>query len=153
MLVNTDFQQNPVTEENDLNLDQFLTSPEGVESETGLIQSLITKFKNGWQMPQLMNLDSTDTFEWINGFIIGRCYQFTALNYPNKAIRHRRKEIWIDDITTEALFIADSTWKAQHGLTGAADSISFEASNFPGRYMTHYGNLLYAVEGSGDKYV
>ena len=63
MLVNTDFQQNPVTEENDLNLDQFLTSPEGVESETGLIQSLITKFKNGWQMPQLMNLDSIEAFE------------------------------------------------------------------------------------------
>ena len=93
-----------------------------------------------------MNLDSDDTFEWINGFVIGRCYQFRALNYPERAIRHRdNNEVWLDKITEDAQFTGDSTWKAQYGRNGETNSLSFESINKPGSYVTHYGYRLYAL--------
>ena len=101
--------------------------------------ALFANMKSG--LSDLINLQSptAESFEWINGLVIDRCYQFTAINYPNKAIRHRGTELWIDAITDDPLFVADSTWKVKHGLSGLANSISLEATNFPGRYVYHYG--------------
>ena len=91
--------------------------------------------------------------ETVGGLEIGKCYQFTSKNFGGKAFRHRNGELWVDQKNNRnALYKADSTWKVIKGLTGGADTISLQASNFPQFHLRHANWLAWAQPGGGDLY-
>lgn len=79
---------------------------------------------------------------------IGKCYQFSSTNYPDRSPRHRNKEVWLDARTNDKLFKADSTFKIFKGLNGDPDYITLMATNYPEFYWKHWNYDLYA---DGDK--
>jgi hypothetical protein len=66
---------------------------------------------------------------------------FESINFPNRYLRHRNGEIWLDDCDGSTLFKADATFWKRAGLANSANR-SFESYNYPGEYIRHSNYLL-----------
>ena len=69
---------------------------------------------------------------------------------PNRFLRHRSYEFWLDTNEDDELFIQDSSMTVRGGLDGTPGSISFESVNFPGHFLRHenYTCQLGELDGS-----
>ena len=67
---------------------------------------------------------------------------FNSVNYPNRFIRHRGFEAWLDDKAGDDLYQMDSTFQLVPGICGAAGTVSFRSWNYGDRYLRH---LLFAL--------
>lgn len=63
-------------------------------------------------------------------------YAFTSVNFPDRTIRHRDFEVWLDQRTESDLFRGDSGFVIRPGLADPS-LVSFESVNFPGRFLRH----------------
>ena len=59
-----------------------------------------------------------------------------SVNYPGHLVRHRDYSGLLTTVSTD-LDRADATFLLRSGLTGTANSVSFEASNRPGHFLRH----------------
>lgn len=87
--------------------------------------------------------------ETVGPLKIGSNYEFTASQNPNRAMRHRddgASEVHMDAKTDEPTFVANSTWKIVKGLTGEAETVSFQSEDYPDRYIRHAGYVCWAHE-------
>ena len=96
------------------------------------------------------NVSPVDASRWkmVPG-LAGRGVSFRSVNFPNKYLRHRDGQVWLDDFRNTGLYRADATFIERPGLADGSKK-SFEASNFPGRYLRHRNSLLYVEGISGD---
>jgi hypothetical protein len=67
---------------------------------------------------------------------------FESINFPNRYLRHRNGEIWLDDYDGSSLMNADATFYKRTGLATGSDR-SFESYNYPGQYIRQRSQLLY----------
>ena len=84
--------------------------------------------------------------------LAGRGVSFQSVNFPNRYLRHRNSEVWLDAEQSNVLFKEDATFLIRRGLSDQTLT-SFESLNFPGRYLRHKNFLLYveAINSELDK--
>lgn len=88
-------------------------------------------------------------FYMVPGLANSSAVSFQSVNFPDRYLRHRNGEIWLDTYDGSALFRADATFYKRPGLANSA-YVSFESYNFPGRYIRHRNWLLYNEAVSTD---
>ena len=49
---------------------------------------------------------------------IGMVIRFFSVNYPNKLMRHRNSEMWLDRSVKSGLYLKDSSFVVVKGLAG-----------------------------------
>ncbi|MDO6810495.1 AbfB domain-containing protein [Zobellia galactanivorans] len=74
--------------------------------------------------------------------LAGSGVSFQSVDFPNKYLRHRGGEVWLDDVEDSALYREDATFFEREGLADAS-ATSFESFNYPGYYLQHRNSLLY----------
>ena len=74
--------------------------------------------------------------------LAGRGVSFQSVNFPNRYLRHRNAQVWLDPFQNNNLFKADASFIRRPGLADGSKT-SFESVNFPGRFLRHRNSLLY----------
>ena len=69
-------------------------------------------------------------------------YSLRPTNFPDRFLRHRDFQLWVDAQEESDLFKQDASFKIVSGLADAA-GISFESVNFPGHFIRHRGFELF----------
>jgi len=73
--------------------------------------------------------------------------KFELVNFPSHFVRHENSvsyRVKISTLNTNSTFdTLDSTWRMVAGLTGAAGSVSFESTGYPGWYLRHRGSEIW----------
>lgn len=75
-------------------------------------------------------------------------YAFSSANFPDRVIRHRNFEAWLDQRDASELFKLDSGFVARPGLADPS-LVSFESVNFPGRFLRHREMLIHLDANDG----
>jgi GH43 family beta-xylosidase len=83
-------------------------------------------------------------FKVVPGLANTGAVSLESVNCPNRFLRHRNGEIWLDKFDGSALFKSDATWYIRAGLADST-KVSFESYNFPGNYIRHRSGLLYST--------
>jgi hypothetical protein len=69
---------------------------------------------------------------------IGKCYQFSSNNFPDRSFRHRDQKVWLDERdNSDELFLGDSTFQVIQGLNGDEGTISLQGTNYPKFHLRH----------------
>lgn len=81
--------------------------------------------------------------------LAGRGVSFQSVNFPNRYLRHRNSQVWLDPYQESNLYKADASFIEVPGLADASQT-SFQSVNFPNRYLRHRGFLLYVESVNSD---
>ncbi len=98
------------------------------------------------QRPDLRSIPSLTDKPYL--LRLHQSYLFSSTNFPDRAIRHRGFEAWLDQRDTSELFARDSGFIARPGLADPS-LVSFESVNFPGRFLRHREMLLHLDANNG----
>ena len=113
--------------------------------------------------PIVSELDKADaTFSSINDFRVGTVAQIRASNFPTMCLRHQDFRIKLHEFDPpllgpnprpetpeEKLLREDCTFMVRQGLAHSA-GISFESTNFPGRFVRHRDFHLFLEPADSD---
>lgn len=81
-------------------------------------------------------------FNMVPGLANSNAVSFQSTLYPDRYLRHRNGEVWLDTTDNSSGFKADATWYKRPGLANSSQ-VSFESYNYPGQYLRHRDWLLY----------
>jgi len=84
-----------------------------------------------------------------NWFDIGHRISFKSSNYPDRFLRHRNFEVWLDPKDGSDLYNKDSTFIVRPANNGKAGYVSFQSVNYPDRFIRHAGFLLWLHPSDG----
>jgi beta-glucanase (GH16 family) len=84
--------------------------------------------------------------------LAGQGVSFQSQNFPDRYLRHRGGEVWLDVSDGSPIFREDATFLTVAGLANGA-ATSFQSFNYRDRYLRHRNSLLYveAVPSAGDR--
>ena len=91
-----------------------------------------------------INIEPVDDAYWkmVPG-LAGEGISFQSKNFPDRYLRHRGGEMWLDVFEDSDLYKADATFLVKDGLADDT-KISFESYNFPGNFIRHRDSNLFS---------
>ncbi|MGW0518860.1 AbfB domain-containing protein [Crossiella sp. NPDC003009] len=93
-------------------------------------------------------LKADATWRVVPGLADPGCRSLESVNFPGEFLRHRGDRVHREGDDGSAGFRGAATWCARPGLAG--DGVSFESWDRPGRFLRHYGALIWLADNSGD---
>jgi hypothetical protein len=94
----------------------------------------------------VLKADATYTIR--AGLANASCFSFESVNFPGQFLRHMNFRVQKSVNDGSAVMLADATWCARSGLTGAG--VSLESFNFPGSFLRHINSEVWLSNGSGN---
>ncbi|MDB5054557.1 MAG: alpha-L-arabinofuranosidase [Bacilli bacterium] len=90
------------------------------------------------------NINPYSDSQWnmVPGLADASGVSFQSTLYPDRYLRHRNGEVFLDTTDNSTVFKADATWYKRPGLANSSQ-VSFESYNYPGEYIRHNNSLLY----------
>ena len=79
--------------------------------------------------------------------LLGKTLRFKSKNFPNRYIRHRNLEMWLDQWQNSNLYKLDSAFDMVPGLAG--HGISFRSKNYPAYFLRHRGYKCFIHKSDG----
>ena len=97
-----------------------------------------------------LNINPNDDAYWkmVPG-LAGQGVSFQSRNFPNRYLRHRGGQVWLDGFQDTNLFKNDATFVVRPGLSDASQT-SFESVNIPGAFIRHKNSLLFVESVTED---
>ncbi|GAA4553870.1 AbfB domain-containing protein [Amycolatopsis samaneae] len=87
------------------------------------------------------------TWKVVPGLADLDCHSFESVTKPGTYLRQLDFKVLIVPSDGSDRFRADATWCTRPGLDPYG--VSLESKGAPGRFLRHYGGLVYAADGSG----
>jgi hypothetical protein len=87
------------------------------------------------------------TWKIVPGLADPECHSMESATKPGFYLRQLDFKVLIVANDGTDRFRNDATWCARKGLNGSG--ASFESKSLPGRFLRHYGGMLYAADKSG----